>query len=263
MAETQKPSDSHNPVFLFKSGDPEMEAANQSARRSFKYFWRELTWDRRRIVPALQVACVKAAFYDDEELSEDSIVEHMWLSEIDFDGHSIRGVLLNSPNELKKYQEGQAVEIPFGLIGDWLYSFAGKAYGAYTVNLMRARMSEEERDHHDELWGMEFGHPESIELSPHGDALDQPEKDHPMALNMAKSFKDYLDDNPGDINLADEKGWTMLHRQAMAGNLEIVETLLSYSADVEAKTEHGDTALDLAKRMGWSSIVEALEEAGS
>src|ERR687891_2755598 len=50
------------PVFMFDGEDPEMREACEAAQRSFKYFWRELSWEQRRIVPGLDMAMVKLPF---------------------------------------------------------------------------------------------------------------------------------------------------------------------------------------------------------
>jgi hypothetical protein len=41
---------------MFDDSDPEMQRAYESARATFRFFWRELAWERRRIVPALDLA---------------------------------------------------------------------------------------------------------------------------------------------------------------------------------------------------------------
>src|SRR5271163_4666279 len=91
-------------VFLSDNSDPEMQRAYENARATFRYFWREIAWERRRIVPSLDLACVKAPFSDGEraEPSQDHPdVEQMWLGEINFDGQFVSGQLLNAPNWLK------------------------------------------------------------------------------------------------------------------------------------------------------------------
>jgi uncharacterized protein YegJ (DUF2314 family) len=50
-------------VFLADDGGPEMQRAYEQARDTFRYFWREIAWDRRRIVPALEMAAVKAPLH--------------------------------------------------------------------------------------------------------------------------------------------------------------------------------------------------------
>ena len=44
-------------VFMFDDSDPEMQRAYESARATFRYFWREVAWERRRIIPGLDLAC--------------------------------------------------------------------------------------------------------------------------------------------------------------------------------------------------------------
>src|SRR3954462_7337700 len=91
-------------VFLFDNSDPEMQRAYERARANFRYFWREVAWERRRIVPALELGCVKAAFAgpeDEPREDESPRVEQMWLSDVNFDGRVVTGTLLNTPNWLK------------------------------------------------------------------------------------------------------------------------------------------------------------------
>src|SRR5262245_16543672 len=108
-------------VFLANESDAEMEQAYKNARATFRYFWREVAWERRRIVPALDLTCVKAPFSDGNSGSRAADapnVEHMWISDVDFDGQVVSGVLMNSPNWLKTIKEGDAVRIPLTEISD-------------------------------------------------------------------------------------------------------------------------------------------------
>ena len=102
-------------VLMSDNSDPEMQRAYENARASFRYFWREVAWERRRIVPALDLACVKAPFSDGEQgtpTRDTPEVEHMWLSEIDFDGRHVSGVLVNDPNWLKTVRKGDPARVP-------------------------------------------------------------------------------------------------------------------------------------------------------
>ena len=54
-------------VTLHKDDDPEIVAAGKTARGKFRYFWRELSWEYRRIVPGLDVAAFKVPFSDGDE----------------------------------------------------------------------------------------------------------------------------------------------------------------------------------------------------
>ena len=115
-------------VFMFDNSDPEMHGAYEIARATFRYFWRELAWENRRIVPGLDLACVKAPFSDGEgktHSQEHPDVEQMWLGEVDFDGQFVSGVLLNAPNWLKTIEAGDSARIPLGEITDWMYAING------------------------------------------------------------------------------------------------------------------------------------------
>jgi len=121
-------------VFMFDDSDPEMQGAYEKARATFRYFWREAAWERRRIIPALDLACVKAPFSDGKKgtLTKDNPeVEHMWMGETDFDGQFVSGVLLNAPNWLTTVKEGDSARIPLGEISDWMYAISGEVFGLH------------------------------------------------------------------------------------------------------------------------------------
>lgn len=63
---------------------------------------------------------------------------------------------------------------------------------------------------------------------------------------------------PDEITRADDEGYTMLHHEAIAGNLTRLELLLAKGADKNAKNIHGKTALDYARALGWDHVAEAL-----
>jgi len=52
------------PIYFVSSDEDYMQRAFEQARESFKYFWRELYWERRRIAPMLDYAMVKICFLD-------------------------------------------------------------------------------------------------------------------------------------------------------------------------------------------------------
>ena len=96
-----------------------MNHAFEQARSTFKYFWRELYWENRRIIPALDFAMVKVPFFQDSEDGE--ICEHMWINDIYFDGLHIYGTLVNEPNDLTNVEQGESVCVPVDDISDWMF----------------------------------------------------------------------------------------------------------------------------------------------
>jgi len=259
-------------IYQFDGGDPEMLQASENARNTFRYFWREMAWERRRIVPALDLACVKAPFSDGDQAQGkpgDFEVEHMWISEVDFDGRNVSGTLLNVPNNLTTVKQGDSVTLPFGQIGDWMYAISGEVYGAYTVNLMRSRMDPRERKSHDRAWGLNFGDPVEIRVVPdrnRGKGLlkswfgkrEADTGEHPMSENMAVSLQEKIAKDKTFITTKDDRGWTLLHQEALAGSAPTVKVLLTAGADPKAKTNDGRTALELARSLGWENVVTLL-----
>lgn len=75
---------------LFRSNeDEDMALAYVLAQRTFRYFWREMSWEYRRIVPVLDLSCVKIAFHVPGEPSESRpSFEHLWIGEVAFDGET-------------------------------------------------------------------------------------------------------------------------------------------------------------------------------
>ena len=64
-----------------------------------------------------------------------------------------------------------------------------------------------------------------------------------------------------DPNLHHDNGYTPLAYAAMKGNPQMVEMFLSNGADPAQATRDGDTAVELALRMGHSEIADALKRA--
>jgi uncharacterized protein YegJ (DUF2314 family) len=252
-------SEPQSKVFLFDNDDPAMQRAYEQARATFRYFWREVAWERRRIVPALDLAAVKAPFSDGDRRRKDTPeAEHMWLSEVDFDGRDVSGVLINSPNWLTGVKEGDAVGVPLGRISDWMYAISGVVYGAFTVNLLRSRMGRKDLKEHDAAWGLNFGDPAKLRVAPAPEKGQPESPEHPMSVNMACSLKEQLAREPSLLTAADDRGWTLLHQEALAGSAPTVGVLLDAGADPEARTRDGRTALQLAQSLGWETVAALL-----
>lgn len=246
--------DQASPVFMLDNADPQMQQAYEQARATFRYFWREVAWDRRRIVPALELAIVKAPFTDGAAATEDGDtphVEHMWMSDVDFDGQFVGGVLGNDPNWLQSVKAGDVVRVPVAEISDWMYVLGGEAYGGHTVNLMRSRMSPAERQEHDDAWGLSFGDPLHIRTG----AEKEP---HPMSESMASSLAGHAAKDPSLISAKGHNGWTVLHAEAAAGSVATAQALLDAGADPNALADNGMTPLQLAQSLGWEPMVQLL-----
>lgn len=258
-----------SPIFDFDNDDPDMQRAYKNARDTFRYFWREVAWERRRIIPGLELAAVKAPFFDGTP-DDPGNVEHMWMNDVNFDGREVSGILLNSPNALSSVKEGDEVKAPLKRISDWMYSQLGEVYGGHTVQLMRSRMGRRERQEHDSAWGLNFGDPGRVRIVPETkkgglfkafrrSSGDDAIGEHPMSENMAPELDKQLAEDRSLLKSRDERGWTILHTEALAGSLAPVKVLLKHGADRKAKAKDGRTPADLARSLGWDKVVAVLD----
>lgn len=245
-------------IFFSEFNDAEMLQAFQKAQDTFRYFWRELYWEYRRIVPALDLGFVKVIFSQEQEGKDHPLVEHMWIKDIRFNGEVIGGVLVNQPNYLTGVKKGDWVQIPLTRVSDWMFSTRDKIYGAYTIQLLRSRMNADELKAHDEAWGLNFGDPNDILVV--YQQKEHPENlvEHPMSVNMKEKLEAFVKEYPAETTNRDEDGNTLLHKEAIAGNKTIVAVLLSAGAEKGARNNRGKTALDYAIELGWAHVTSAL-----
>lgn len=77
---------------------------------------------------------------------------------------------------------------------------------------------------------------------------------------MQRSLREALQEDPELSTALDDEGWTLLHRDALAGNLASVKTLVEYGADRHTRNPRGETAASLARKSGWIEIAKYLDE---
>lgn len=282
-------SDSNN-IYKVASDDNQMELAAQLARKTFRYFFREVAWEQRRIVPGLEVCAIKVEFSDPEEMrthQEGELEkEFMWVMEVDFDGKQIHGTLQNDPHSLKSVKAGDRVKIPGKQLVDWLYVQLGQTYGGFTIDQMRSRMNKAERKAHDGAWGLEFGEPGFVKIVPDsylgethtkkkgmfsflGSEKPKPQDynlaaqfEHPMSVNMRDSLEDALRKNPSFRTATNDLGFNMLHQLALAGSYDGVDVCLKMGFDPKQAAPNGMTPYRLAKSLGWQRVMDRLTQAG-
>ncbi|QWX84821.1 DUF2314 domain-containing protein [Cellulophaga sp. HaHaR_3_176] len=252
-------NEENKPSVIYKEQNEKMNAANVRAQESFKYFWRELYWESRRIIPAHDFAMIKLAFTQQFTEDETPKVEHMWVNNLNFDGEHITGELVNEPHQLTNIEKGDIVSRKVNEISDWMISIEEKTYGGFTIHTMRATMGEEERERHDQAWGLNFGDFNDVLLVHQQKENPGNLIEHPMCKIMGSNVRAYINKNPDEITIQDENGLSLLHKEAIAGNAEIVKILLDLGADKELKSKSNKTALTYAKEMNWQPIIEILK----
>lgn len=126
--------------------DADMNAAMQQARDSFGQFWAEVSADYERVIPALSNSMVKAYFAEKPKMEGG---EHLWITGVNYDGSKISGTVASAPLDLSTPKLGDQVTFTIERLSDWLIVDDGKAKGAYTVQILRAKMTKAERTQHD------------------------------------------------------------------------------------------------------------------
>lgn len=265
-------------IYSVEGESQEFKDAVASAQATFKFYWREMSWEARRIIKSLDLAAVKMSFLLDPDDPEIPAVENMWVSDIEFDGETITGTLMNEPRWATGFKASDSVSLPFAALTDWMYVCGGRVYGGFTVDALRSSMSADERAEHDAAWGLDFGKPGSVEVVPTAEgqapcllsralssdadrqALNQLARgDHPMAENMREKVEEALQQYPEMISDYDAGGWLLLHREVLAGNYLVVQALLRHGADPLAHNSNGQTAVALAGEAGWPRIAQLLQ----
>jgi uncharacterized protein YegJ (DUF2314 family) len=204
-------------------------------------------------------------FYN-EEKKEDSNrtrMEHVWIENIEFDGETISGTLVNEPIVVSHLRKGDRVSEKLFCIDDWMYAQNGIAYGGYTVQVLRQQMSFHERDQHDDAWGLKFAEPDVVHLMPR--EQDQSLRalelvDHPMSVNMEETFRCGIGGSPQLVTDADENGNTMLMSETLAGNYIQVRLLLYAGADPLRRNRIGMSSVDAARILHWPKIIRLFSE---
>jgi uncharacterized protein YegJ (DUF2314 family) len=109
--------------------DPEMEKAIATAPQTVQQFITALKSPK----PSQTGFSIKKGFVDR------GMTEHMWLTDVTFDGTNFHGTLNNDPVDVKNVKMGQAVVVLPKDISDWMYLDDSKLIGGYTVRVLYNR----------------------------------------------------------------------------------------------------------------------------
>jgi uncharacterized protein YegJ (DUF2314 family) len=123
------------------------------ARQTFAEFRSNVEADWKRLIPIVQACMVKAYFANPEKPEEG---EHLWIQYEGYSDDLINGTVLSEPDNLRKINQGDKVSFPTSRLSDWLYVENDTAHGAFTVQLLRKRMTSDERAQHDSAYPFKF-----------------------------------------------------------------------------------------------------------
>jgi uncharacterized protein YegJ (DUF2314 family) len=98
----------------------------------------------------IEVKSLKVKFQNETD------VEHVWLTDVEFKNGKYSGVLDNEPEYVKEHKIGDVINVDNKDISDWMYIENGKLFGGYTIRVLRNQMSESEREQFDAESGMQI-----------------------------------------------------------------------------------------------------------
>ncbi|HUG10902.1 MAG TPA: DUF2314 domain-containing protein [Opitutaceae bacterium] len=128
--------------------DPEMNAAIARAQETLPTFWAKRDEVRDRFTGLLKV------YFTD--VGDEDAREHMWVAVTEHRPDETIGTLLSEPIWLESVKGGDTVRFPDMRITDWLFVQDGRAQGAFTIRLLRTRMTPGERKAHDANYPFAF-----------------------------------------------------------------------------------------------------------
>src|ERR1700733_2973785 len=122
-----------DPTTSVSADDPEMNAAISEARESAQQFITAL----RSPKASQSDFCIKKRFDQGEN------VEHIWLTDVTFDGQNFHGKVGNDPEEVTNVKFGDEAAVGKNEISDWMFIEDGKLIGGYTIKVLYSRMTLE------------------------------------------------------------------------------------------------------------------------
>ena len=78
---------------------------------------------------------IKKGFVDGDQ------VEHLWISDLTFDGKNFHGRINNRPLDVKNVHLGEEVTVAPRDVSDWMFVKDGKLMGGYTTRVLYRRLS--------------------------------------------------------------------------------------------------------------------------
>ena len=123
-------------TYTVNDDDKQMERAIQRAHRHVGEFITAL----RTPPPNTRDFQVKKLF-----VSKDGVAEHIWLADVKFTGNRFVGVIDNQPTRIPGLKLGMKASVNPDEITDWSYVENGRLVGGYTIRMLYAEMSNEEK----------------------------------------------------------------------------------------------------------------------
>ena len=123
-------------MYTVNDDDKQLEHASGHARRTVGEFITALNSPQ----PGQRDFQVKKLF-----ITKDGQAEHIWLADVKFNGNRFVGVVDNKPSHIPGLKVGDRASVNPDEISDWSYVNNGKLVGGYTIRVLYAELSPEEK----------------------------------------------------------------------------------------------------------------------
>jgi uncharacterized protein YegJ (DUF2314 family) len=146
------PSGEGSNIEHVSASDPKMNAAIDQAQETLPLFIEALS------SPGTTQSgfAIKVRFPYDDDYS----AEHMWVTDLTYDGSMFHGTLDNEPLYVSGLEIGDRLDILPDDVSDWLIFDGNRLLGGFTIIAVRARMTPEEQEQFDADFGFVIGdHP--------------------------------------------------------------------------------------------------------
>jgi uncharacterized protein YegJ (DUF2314 family) len=127
-------------VHMVGDNDISMNLAIEKARNTVDEFIKNIQNPKQN----QSYFSVKAMFTDGDNS------EHIWLSDVVFDGNKFTGKIGNEPLEVKTVTFGDQVEVLPLKISDWMIVEDNKLIGGYTIRVLRNTMTVDKKKEFDQ-----------------------------------------------------------------------------------------------------------------
>ena len=128
-----------------KDNDKDLERAIARAKATYMQLVNALADPK----PTFRAFSVKKPF-----ATPDGGEEHIWISEIRWDGKRFQGKISNEPVDTKLVKLGDKVEVTPEELTDWMYVDGKTIVGGFTVRVLHYERSAEERKAAEEQMGL-------------------------------------------------------------------------------------------------------------
>ncbi len=127
-------------IHMVESEDKEMKKAIAEARASVSTFIANLQNPK----PDQTYFSVKKMFTDGP------YKEHIWLTEVTYDGQYFLGVVANEPVDVRNIGYGDDVSVSPTEISDWMFVEKNKLKGGYTIRALKKKLSHDKQKEYDQ-----------------------------------------------------------------------------------------------------------------